>query len=324
VRLAQVLGRIPKYHDPNVLVGFETADDAGVYRIDAHRALVQTVDFFTPVVDDPHSYGAIAAANSLSDVYAMGGIPLTAMAITCFPEKGDLEVLTQMMLGGAEKLRDAGVALLGGHTVADMEIKFGYAITGIIDPGRVLTNTGARPGDALVLTKPLGIGILTTGIKFRKTSPEAAARAIRSMCTLNRKASEAMLRHDSHSATDVTGNGLLGHAYEMAAGSKAALRIRASQVPYITDAYRLAEAKVLPGAVAKNWKLVERYAAIDARIPEPLRNILLDPQTSGGLLISVGPGDLSGLMADLQQQGVEEAAAIGAVEEARGPLLIVE
>jgi selenide,water dikinase len=324
VCLAQVLGRIPKYHDPNVLVGFETADDAGVYRIDDHRALVQTVDFFTPVVDDPYCYGAIAAANSLSDVYAMGGIPLTAMAITCFPEKGDLEVLTRMMLGGAEKLREADVALLGGHTVADREIKFGYAITGIIDPGRILTNTAARPGDTLVLTKPLGIGILTTGIKLQKTSPEAAARAVRLMCTLNRTAAEAMLRHDSHAATDVTGNGLLGHAWEMAVGSKAALRIRSAQVPYITEAYSLAEAKVFPGAVAKNWKLVERDASIDAGVPEPARTILLDPQTSGGLLISVASGDLAGLMADLRQRGVEEAAAIGVVEEARGPLLIVE
>jgi selenide,water dikinase len=324
VRLAQVLGRIPKDPNPNVLVGFDTADDAGVFRIDDRLALVQTVDFFTPVVDDPFLYGSIAAANALSDVYAMGGTPITAMAIACFPEKGDLEILAQIMLGGHEKLREAGVALLGGHTVSDREIKFGYSITGAINPARILTNTGARPGDALVLTKPLGIGILTTGIKFQKTSPDGTREAVRIMTTLNRAGAQAMLAHDCHAATDITGNGLLGHALEVAQGSRVTLRIRAASVPCLPEAYALAQAEVLPGAVAKNWKLVEGKTAAAPSIPEPLKNILLDPQTSGGLLISVAAYDLDALMQDLKNRGVTEAASIGVVEKAQGPALIVE
>jgi len=323
--LAQVLGRIPRYADPDVLVGFDTADDAGVFRLDDGRALVQTVDFFTPVVDDPYAYGAIAAANALSDVYAMGGRPITAMAIACFPEKGsDLDILAQMMLGGADKLREAGVALLGGHTVSDREIKFGYSVTGLIAPSRILTNAGARPGDVLVLTKPLGIGILTTGIKFQKTPPEAAQRAIRVMSTLNRVASEIMLRYTVHAATDVTGNGLLGHGFEVAAASRVTLRFEAARVPYIPEAYRLAEERVLPGAVAKVWQMIENKTIIGNNVPDPVRSILLDPQTSGGLLICAGPDDASRMIADLRQNGVQDAVAVGVVESLRDSLLIVE
>ena len=313
--LAQVLGQIPKYHDPNLLVGFETADDAGVFRLDDRTVLVQTVDFFTPVVDDPHAYGAIAAANALSDVYAMGGTPRTAMAIACFPEKGDLDLLASIMRGGAEKLHEAGVTLLGGHTVSDPEIKFGYAVTGTIDPSRMLTNAGAQPGDSLVLTKPLGIGIITSGIKFQKTTPQSAAAAVRLMCTLNRKAAEIMLRYRSHAATDVTGNGLLGHAFEIAQGSHVTLRIEASKVPFLPEARSLAEARVLPGAVRKNWQLVQANTSVAPEVPDPLRNILLDPQTSGGLLISLSPQDLPALLRDMEREGVETAAVIGAVQE---------
>jgi selenide,water dikinase len=300
---------------PDVLVGFETADDAGVFRIDQERALVQTVDIFTPVVDDPKAYGAIAAANALSDVYAMGGKPLTALAIACFPEKGmDIEILTQMMLGGLAKLKEANVALIGGHTVADQEIKFGYSVTGMVHPEQVYTNAAARPGDRLVLTKPLGIGIITSGIKFRKASEQAAARAIEVMSALNDSASAALARHDCHAVTDVTGFGLLGHALEIAEASGVTIRIESGKVPYIDEALPLAEARIIPGAVAKTWKLIAPKTKVGAMVTEPIRNILTDPQTSGGLLISVTADETQSLLDDLTGQGLS-AADIGSVEE---------
>lgn len=318
------MGQIPNYANPDVLVGYDTADDAGVFRIDAEHALVQTIDFFTPIVDDPYTYGAIAAANSLSDVYAMGGKPITALAITCFPEKGvDMDVLVQIMRGGLEKLKEAEVALLGGHTITDTEIKFGYSITGLIHPGSIITNAGARPGDVLVLTKPLGVGLLTSGIKFKKTSPGAECETIRVMTTLNRAASEVMLRYDCHAATDVTGNGLLGHAHEMAEASGVMLRFQADKVPFIPESYDLAKTGLLPRTIAATWKMIERKARIDPRISEPLRNILLDPQTSGGLLISLNSRDLGALMADMNRSQVE-ARHIGMVEESRGLRILVE
>lgn len=307
-----------------MLVGYDTADDAGVFRIDAEQALVQTLDFFTPIVDDPFTYGSIAAANSLSDVYAMGGKPITALAIACFPEKGiDLEVLVQIMRGGLEKLKEAGVVLLGGHTVTDTEIKFGYSVTGLVHPKRIVTNAGARPGDALVLTKPLGVGLLTSGIKFKKTSLGAQRETIRVMTTLNRTASEAMLRYDCHAATDVTGNGLLGHAFEMAEASGVALRFQADKVAFIPESYDLARTRQLPRTIASTWKMIESKTRIDARIPEPLQNILLAPQTSGGLLISVNSKDLDAMMADMVQFQVE-AKHVGRVEESRGLRILVE
>jgi len=307
-----------------VLVGYGTADDAGVFRIDAERALVQTVDFITPVVDDPYAYGAIAAANSLSDVYAMGGTPVTALAIACFPERDlDLEILAKIMRGGMEKLQEAQVALLGGHTVSDSEIKFGYSVTGLINPGQVITNAGARPGDALVLSKPLGIGLLTTGIKYRKTSATGEHEAIRVMSTLNRAASEVMLRHQCHAATDVTGNGLLGHAFEMAEASGVALRFMADKIPFIPEAYALAEARLLPRTIASTWKMIEQKTLISPHVPEPLKNILLDPQTSGGLLISLDPAALGELMADLARLQIE-AKQIGLVEKSGGYRIFVD
>jgi selenide,water dikinase len=303
--LAQVLGRIPQFLNPNVLVGYETADDAGVFRIQDDLALVQTLDFFTPVVDDPFTFGAIAAANSLSDVYAMGGNPITAMAIACFPEKGgDMDVLTAIMTGGAEKLQEAGVALIGGHTVADPEIKFGYSITGTIHPGRILKNSSARPGNALILTKPLGIGIITSGIKFGQTSPAAAARAIRTMTTLNREAAEIMLRHNARAATDITGNGLLGHAHEMAVGSRVTLRFSASAIPYIEEAWALTEGGIRPRTILTTWNMISGSARFSERVPQALRNILLDPQTSGGLLIALDPADLHPALGDMQASGI--------------------
>lgn len=319
-----MLGRVPKYRFPEVLVGYDTADDAGVYKIDDDRALVQTVDFFTPVVDDPYQFGSIAAANSLSDVYAMGGTPLTALAIACFPEKGlDLGILAQIMTGGVEKLREAGVALLGGHTVSDPEIKFGYCITGMIDPNRILSNAGARPGDSLVLTKPLGIGILTSGIKFNKTSAPAARRAIEVMTALNANAAAIMRRYDCRGATDITGNGLLGHGYELAHASHVTLRIHAKKTPYIPAAYAMAEAGLLPRTVATNWQMIAPHTRILDSVPEPLKNILLDPQTSGGLLISVSTRERDAMVQEMTGLGIE-ATHIGEVEPYSGVELIVE
>jgi selenide,water dikinase len=322
--LAQVLGKIPRFSHPDVLVGYDTADDAGVFRLDAERGLVQTVDFFTPVVDDPYQYGAIAAANALSDVYAMGGEPLTALAIACFPEKGvDLGILGEIMKGGAEKLEEAGVPLLGGHTVADPEIKFGYSVTGLVHPARILTNAGARAGDALVLTKPLGSGILTSGIKFGKTSPEAAERIIRLMATLNRDAARIMLRFDSHGATDITGNGLLGHAYEMAHASGVTLRIESTRVPFVEEAYALAEQRLLPRTVRTTWEMIAAATTVDVSVAEPLRSILLDPQTSGGLLIAVERRDAAAMVEAMRAEGVD-AVEIGTVEErGRAEILVV-
>ncbi len=309
---------------PDVLVGFETADDAGVFRLDDQRALVQTLDFFTPVVDDPFTYGAIAATNSLSDVYAMGGVPLTAMAIACFPDRQeDLEILSQIMLGGAAKLREAGVALLGDHTVCDNEIKFGYSVTGLVHPGRILTNAAAQPGDALILTKPLGIGIITTAIKRSLADPETVRKAVQVMTTLNRTAAEVMCSYRSHAATDITGYGLLGHACGMAEASRVTFRFHAHSIPFIAEAYALAEARVLPGLVAKTWRLLEPKVSISSAVALPLRNILLDPQTSGGLLIAVHPEDREPLVENLISRGVE-AVLIGEVATAQGIRILVE
>jgi len=322
--LIQVLDRLPKSVNPNVLVGFETADDAGVFRLDDQRALVQTLDFFAPVVDDPYLYGAIAATNSLSDVYAMGGTPLTALAIACFPDRAEeMDILSQVMLGGADKLREAGVALLGGHTVCDAEIKFGYSITGLVHPGKVITNATAQPGDALILTKPLGIGIITTAIKRAVAKPETIQKAIRLMTTLNRTAAEEMLSVRCHAATDITGYGLLGHGCEMAEASRVTMRFHSRSIPFIPEAYALAEACVLTGLGAKTWQLIEPKISIGSGISIPMRGILLDPQTSGGLLIAVHPDDRDLLLENLVSRGVE-AACVGAVEQRSQFSLIVE
>ena len=322
--LIQVLGQIPRFADPNVIVGYETADDAGVFRIDAQRALVQTIDFFTPVVDDPYLFGAIAAANSLSDIYAMGGTPLTAMTIACFPEREEMiAILAQVMRGGVEKLHEAGVALLGGHTVCDAEVKFGYAITGLVHPEQVLTNAGARPGNALILTKPLGIGIITTAIKRGKAQPETIQKAIRVMTALNRTASEVARSFRCQAATDITGFGLLGHGCEMAEASRVTLRFQSRAIPYLEEAYPLAEAGMIPGLVAKTRRLLESRIAFRDDIASPLRAILLDPQTSGGLLLAVDRDDAAPLMEKLNRNGVE-AAAVGVVEAPHDVKIIVE
>ena len=302
------------YSDPRVLVDYRTADDAGVYTWEAGPALVQTVDFFTPIVDDPYVYGQIAAANSLSDVYAMGGRPLTALAIAAFPSEGlDEHVMRDVFRGGLDKLREAGVALLGGHTVRDNEIKFGYAITGAIDPDRVLSNAGARPGDVLFLTKPLGTGVIGTAIKFDRAPAAAVDAAVRAMVTLNRAAAEALcsLPGSVHGCTDITGFGLIGHASEMAAASQVTIVIEADAVPLLPGARDLVAANRAGG-----MKTNQSYFPVSLRAGEvdaDVLSLLYDPQTSGGLLAAVAAQRAEEVAHAFAARGVP-AVRIGRVE----------
>jgi selenide, water dikinase len=289
--LDQILPRIPRVADPNVLVGFDTADDAGVYRISSELALVQTVDFFTPVVDDPYHFGAIAAANALSDVYAMGGRPLTALSILAWPGSGDIETLEQILKGGAEKIHEAGCVILGGHSVNDPEIKFGYAITGTVHPDRVKTNTGARPGDVLMFTKKIGTGVISTAVKRGIAKDEHVNGAIAQMLTLNRAAAEAIENLDVHGLTDVTGFGLLGHAREMAIGSKVTIEIDSSLVRFLDGAIEYAEAGAFSGGLGNNREFVASCVEGASRFDD----LLYDPQTSGGLLIALPEKDAAEL-----------------------------
>ena len=293
--------------DARVLVDYRTADDAGVYKLDDRRALVQTVDFFTPVVDDPAIYGQIAAANALSDVYAMGGRPLTALAIAGFPRDADATVLATIFRGGLQMLDRAGVALLGGHTVQDAEIKFGYAVTGEVDPDRIWTNAGARPGDRLVLTKPLGTGIIATAIKFDRAPASSVEAAVRWMTTLNRAAAETLaeLRAESvHACTDVTGFGLIGHATELARASGCTVEIDVAAVPVLDGALELLE-RNSPGGARTNR---EHFAAgVDSQSDADPRRVqlLFDPQTSGGLLVAIAESAVSDAVEALTRRGID-------------------
>lgn len=299
-----MLARIPRVVNPNVLVGFDTADDSGVYQLTPDCALVQTVDFFTPIVDDPFTFGAIAAANSLSDVYAMGGRPITALSILAYPGKGDLDDLADILCGGAEKMREADCAILGGHSVNDDEIKFGFAITGTIHPQRIKANTGARPGDFLVLTKRLGTGVIGTALKRGIADPAHVAAATESMLTLNRRACEAMLAFDVHGCTDVTGFGLIGHAREMALGSGVTLDIDTSKLRFLPGALDYARAGAIPGGLKNN----REFASCVVEGESPFDDLLYDPQTSGGLLISLPEADAAAL-----ERSYEGAYVIGRV-----------
>jgi selenide,water dikinase len=310
-----VLGDLPVSTDRRVLIDFRTSDDAGVYRIDETRALVQTVDFFTPIVDDPIAYGRIAAANALSDVYAMGGRPLTALAIAAFPKDGDRSVLSAIFHGGLQALQEAGAALLGGHTVQDQEIKFGYAVTGEVDPARVWSNAGARDGDVLILTKPVGTGVIATAIKFGRASDAAAASAIASMSRLNRAAAEALLRLPAgavHACTDVTGFGLIGHATEMADGSGVTLAIDVDAVSILEGALDLVDANT-PGGGRTNLQYFGGRVSVGPGLDARRVQLLYDPQTSGGLLAAVAPADAGAAVQALAESGVS-AQVIGAVE----------
>ena len=311
-----MLSAIPPPNDPRILVDYRTADDAGVYRWESGPALVQTLDFFTPIVDDPYVYGQIAAANAVSDVYAMGGRPLTALAIAGFPSEGVApETIQQIFLGGHDKLREAGVALLGGHTVQDPEIKFGYAITGAIDPTRILTNAGARVGDVLFLTKPLGTGIVGTAIKFDRVPSALAEEAVESMRSLNRVSAEVIQRLPSpavHACTDITGFGLAGHASEMARASGVTIRIDASRLPLFHGVLGIAAAN-RSGGLGTNQEHFGRGVRVEAGVPRELEWILFDPQTSGGLLIAAANESADQVAGALAEANVR-ATRVGLVQ----------
>jgi selenide,water dikinase len=299
-----------------VLVGPETWDDAGVYRIAPGRAIVQTVDFITPVLNDPYDYGRVAAANALSDVYAMGAAPLTALSIVCFPEGGDMDVLRHMLRGGAATLRRAKVALLGGHTVRDPEIKFGFAVTGEAVPRRVVTNAKARAGDLLVLTKPIGTGILATALKRRLLDDRDLRVLTRHMTALNRDASAAMVAERASAATDVTGFGLLGHALNLARASRTTIRLWSGAVPYLSAAASFAAQGVWAKGLESNLAFVEPETAWGEGVDETTRRLLVDPQTSGGLLIAIAPSRVKGLLRRLGRARVR-AAVVGEVTARR-------
>ena len=314
-----MLSDIPAQTDDRVLIDFRTADDAGVFRWESGPALVQTVDFFTPIVDDPYVYGQIAAANAVSDIYAMGGRPLTALAIAAFPKEGlEPGTIREIFRGGFDKLREAGVSLLGGHTVQDQEIKFGYAITGAIDPKRILTNAGAKEGDVLFLTKPLGTGIVGTAIKFDRVEPALADEAVRSMRTLNRAAAEALQTLPAasvHACTDVTGFGLIGHATEMAKASGVTVTLDAGSVPVFEGVLAIAGAN-RSGGLGSNLDHFGSGVRVSAGVDADREALLYDPQTSGGLLIAARHGAADQVEAALRDACVR-LARIGAVEAAR-------
>jgi selenide, water dikinase len=301
-----VLSDLPPQTDPRVLVDFRTADDAGVYAWEGGPALVQTVDFFTPIVDDPFVYGQIAAANALSDIYAMGGRPVTALAIAGFPDDVvDPDTIRQIFLGGLNKLHEAGVSLLGGHTVRDPEVKFGYAVTGAIDPDRVLTNARAQPGDVIFATKPLGTGIVGTAIKFGRSPEVTTQAAIASMVALNANAARvlASFEHQVHACTDITGFGLVGHASEMAAASNVAIELRAHALPLL-DGVRALASSNRSGGMASNRDHFEAALSVDEGVDPSLTLIAFDPQTSGGLLVAMAPAAAAGLRHAMSSAGV--------------------
>ena len=286
--LAQVLSRLPKQNFTNdVLVGFETSDDAGVYRISDDLALVQTIDFFTPITDDPLIYGRIAAVNSLNDIYAMGGKPISALSIVCYPQRGDWDVLSEILLGGQKALNEENVPVIGGHSVDDQEIKFGYAVTGIIHPEKIVRNSGAKAGDILILTKPIGTGVISTGIKFDKASQKSIEAAMKAMTTSARTASKTMNEIGANGCTDVTGFGLLGHAFEMAKASGVTFKIDSEKIPLLPDTIELIEQKMLTRGDRNNRIYTGETVVFAESVTRAMQSALFDPQTAGGLLISL-------------------------------------
>jgi selenide,water dikinase len=295
-----------------MLVGTETSDDAGVYRLRPDLAIVNTVDFFTPIVDDPYIFGQIAAANALSDVYAMGGDPKTAMNIVCFPKgKMDIEILGEILKGGADKVKEAGAVVIGGHSIIDDELKYGMAITGVIHPDKILRNVGVQEGDALILTKPLGTGIVTTALKKGKASRDSVNAAVRAMTTLNAAASGIARNYPVHACSDVTGFGIMGHAAEMASGSSVTLVIESAKLPLLEDAPRLAEKGYVTGGCKRNQDYLKNKIEIEKTIREGLVQVAIDPQTSGGLLIALAKRHAGKLVEDLHAAGITEAAEVG-------------
>lgn len=317
---------LPKIEDPNVIAGIDHFEDAGVYRLRDDLAIIQTIDFFTPIVDDPLTFGRVAAANALSDVYAMGGKPLTAMNIICFPvKKMDISVLHEVLLGGMEILKEAGVALVGGHSVEDDEIKYGLSVSGVIHPDKVVRNRGAKPGDKLVLTKALGTGIISTALKAGEAPPELVARSIESMTTLNRAASEVMTATPGvHACTDITGFGFLGHACEMIEGSEAGMLINITAVPAFKGVQELVREGYVPGGLYRNKEYRMHMLEFDRSCPDISADFLFDPQTSGGLLISIDPTEADVFLKRLHAKGVKDAVIVGeVVAEPRGKILVI-
>ena len=310
--------------DPNLLVGFDKADDAGVYRLRDDLALVQTLDFFTPIVDDPFDYGRIAALNSINDVWAMGGTPITAMAITCFPKKGlDFSILGEIMRGGLSVLTENKVALVGGHSVDNEQIMFGYSVTGVIDPNHVATNAGARPGDAIILTKPIGTGVISTGIKFGKAASKVVAESIATMLTPGKFAAEAIVKFDVKGATDVTGFSLLGHACEVARASNVTIEIDSARVPLINGALELARAGLMTGADKTNREYVGEDISIADGIDVNLVKLLFDPQTAGGLLLAIAEDKADDLLSELRRN-YPRAEIVGKVVERSVRAIVVK
>jgi selenide,water dikinase len=300
-----VLCELPPIDDPAVLVGTSTADDAAVYKLDDERAIVQTVDLITPIVDDPYDYGQIAAANSLSDVYAMGGTPLFALAVVCFPsQKVPLEVLGRILQGGVAKAREAGIAVVGGHSVEDKEPKYGLVVTGLVSPDHILANAGAQPGDVLVLTKPIGSGILTTALKKKRLKEEALRNVVDVMTTLNRAAAEALEGLQVHALTDITGFGLLGHLVEMVAASGVGARLKASSVPVLEEAWPLVQRGIYPGGTKRNLEHFGSSVQWSQGTSKETQLVLADPQTSGGLLVAIAPEDVDEFLSRLSAASV--------------------
>ena len=322
--LDAVLGKLARQHDPNVLVGFDHADDAGVYQIAPDTALVQTVDFFTPIVDDPYTFGQIAATNSLSDVYAMGGRPLTALALVCFPEKADTEILERILAGGLSKMMEAGCTVIGGHSIRDDETKFGYSVTGLIDPKKIFANQGAHPGDSLLLTKSIGTGVISTAIKKGKAEESWIEAAVVSMTTLNKQAAEVVTGkgYRVHAMTDITGFGLIGHAREIALASKVSFRIDSNEISFLPGAIECARAGYIPGGLKANREFAECVVGYEGDLSDESKALLFDPQTAGGLFISVAESDAGKLLSDLQSQGIP-ASRIGTVSDRTKPLISI-
>jgi selenide,water dikinase len=281
------LSKLPAQNNENVIIGFENSDDAGVFRLNDDITLVQTVDFFTPIADDPEIFGEIAAINSLNDIYAMGGEPLIALSIVCYPQKGDWDVLGEILLGGQKALNNENVVVLGGHSVDDKEIKFGYAITGTIDSKRVISNSNAKEGDLLILTKPIGTGIISTGIKFQKAGKKAVDAALKNMTTSAGAASKVMQEVGANACTDITGFGLLGHSFEMAKASNVTFEINSQEVPLLPEVMDLVEQKMLTRGDKNNRDYVGETIKFDSHITKQMQSVLYDPQTAGGLLISL-------------------------------------
>jgi selenide,water dikinase len=311
--------------DPNLIVGLDRADDAGVYRISDDLALIQTVDFFTPIVDDPYWFGQIAAANALSDVYAMGGVPKTAMNLVAFPAKDmDISVLRKIIEGGLDKMREAAVVLVGGHTIEDTELKYGLSVTGFVHPDRVLTKRSLRPGDRLILTKPLGTGIISTAIKGGLASREITDQVTRSMAALNKTAADVMTDYPVHACTDISGFGFLGHLSEMVVGSGYGVRVAASRVPLFPETLQYAAMGLIPAGAYRNRDFRRFMVDFASSVDRALQDVLFDPQTSGGLLICVAPEIAEELLKDLKANGIKDAAIVGEVVTQPKERIIVE